>query len=252
MCSSDLVDEFYQPAVEITGDIRETLRRLTDRAQEVHETKASAILRGKILEAFQSGIQDSRFPMNPDRVIHELRESMNPEDILVSDVGIHKLLIARYFRAYLPNTVVISNGFAAMGIALPGAIAAKLVYPDRQVVSVSGDGGFLMNVQEMETMVRLKLQVVNLVFRDNGFGLIQFKQEKGFNRAYGVSIGNPDFVRLGESFGIKSFRVESAKGLKPALKAAMNHNGPTVIDIPVDYRGTFQQLIEMGNLICPM
>jgi acetolactate synthase-1/2/3 large subunit len=246
------VDEFYQPTVEIIGDIKETLRRLWETARKIHDTQTTKILRKKILETSSAGVKDLRFPMNPDRVIFELREMMNPEDILISDVGIHKLWIARHFQAFQPNTVIISNGFAAMGIALPGAITAKLVHPERQVVSVSGDGGFLMNVQELETLVRLNLSVVNLIFRDNSYGLIKFKQEKTFGHSFGVSIGNPDFVQLAESFGVKGWRVDSANSFKAILKEAFRHQGPSLIDIPVDYRDTFQKLMEMGSFICPM
>ncbi|HXN06974.1 MAG TPA: acetolactate synthase large subunit [Nitrospiria bacterium] len=246
------VDEFYQTAVEIIGDIQETLKRLSETVQVVHDTSTAKVLRNKILETAGRGIRDSRFPMNPDRVIHELREVMNPEDILISDVGIHKLWIARHFQAHQPNTVIISNGFAAMGIALPGAIAAKLIHPDRRVVSVSGDGGFLLNAQELETLVRLKLSVVNIVFRDNGYGLIQFKQEKTYGRSFGVSFGNPDFVKLAESFGVKGYQVDTANSFKKILNEALRLKGPSLIELPVDYRDTFQQLMEMGNFICPM
>lgn len=246
------VDEYYQPAVEITGDIREALRMLSEKVSREHDTKPAETLRKTILEVSRNGSRDRSFPMNPDRILHELREAMDPGDILISDVGIHKLLIARHYQAFLPNTVIISNGFAAMGIALPGAIAAKLIYPERRVVSVSGDGGFLMNFQEMETLVRLGIPVVNLVFRDNGFGLIQFKQERAFGKSYGITIGNPDFIKLAESFGVKGYRIASADDFKPLLKEAFAWPGPSLIDIPVDYRGTFQQLLDMGNFICPM
>ncbi|MBI3352841.1 MAG: acetolactate synthase large subunit [Nitrospirae bacterium] len=246
------VDAYYQPRVEVVGDIGEALNRLLKEVKVVHDPESARILRREILKSFEEGIQDCRFPMNPERIIYELREMMKPEDILISDVGVHKLLIARHFRAHHPNTVIISNGFAAMGIALPGAIAAKLIYPEKKIVTVSGDGGFLMNCQELETAVRLKLPIVNVVFRDDGYGLIQFKQEKEFGHSFGIELGNPNFLKLAESFGAKGYSIDSANGFKPALKEALREKGPVVIDIKVDYRETFNKLMAMGNFICPM
>ena len=246
------VDAYYQPRVEVVGDIGEALNRLLKKVKVAHDSESAKTLRCEIFKSFEEGIHDTRFPMNPERIIYELREMMDPADILISDVGVHKLLISRQFQAYRPNTVIISNGFAAMGIALPGAIAAKLVFPERKIVTVSGDGGFLMNFQELETAVRLKLPMVNIIFRDDGYGLIQFKQEKEFGRSYGVELGNPNFVKLAESFGAIGVTIDSANAFKPALKEALHQKGPVVIDIKVNYRETFDKLMEMGSFICPM
>ncbi len=246
------VDAYYQPEIEVIGDISETLRVLLNHVRVEHDSENARILRQKILTSFEKGIRDDRFPINPERAIHELREEMGPDDILISDVGVHKLLIARYFYAHRPNTVIISNGFAAMGIALPGSIAARLVFPDKKIVTVSGDGGFLMNIQELETAVRLKIPVVNIIFRDDGFGLIQYKQEKEFGRSFGIQLGNPDFVKLAESFGAKGYAIDSAGSFRSALREAFLQKGPVVIDVPVNYRETFNNLMEMGNFICPM
>ena len=144
--------------------------------------------------------------VKPQKAILELRRAMAPEDVLVSDVGAHKIWVARLFQAYEPNTVIISNGFASMGIALPGAIAAALVHPDRRVVALCGDGGLLMNVQELETAVRLRSKVTVVVWRDDGYGLIDWKQRNEFGRPFGVEFGNPDFVDLARSFGMPAFR----------------------------------------------
>src|SRR5262249_52275686 len=153
----------------------------------------------------------------PQRALRDLRAQMGREDILISDVGAHKLWIARTFPAYEPNTVLISNGYAAMGFALPAAIAAKLVHSERKVVAVSGDGGFLMNCQERETARRLGVDVVNVIFRDGAYNLIQWKQRAHFGREAGVTFGNPDFVKLATAFGAKGYRVESARALGPVL-----------------------------------
>jgi acetolactate synthase I/II/III large subunit len=183
--------------------------------------------------------------------LRDLRASMGREDILISDVGTHKLWIARTFPAYEPNTVLISNGYAAMGFALPAAIAAKLVHPERKVVAVSGDGGFLMNSQELETACRLGLGIVNVIFRDGGYNLIQWKQQTHLGRESGVKFGNPDFVALAAAFGAKGYRVDSARALGPILADALAHPGPSIVDVPVDYENA-KLTAGLGQLICPI
>jgi acetolactate synthase-1/2/3 large subunit len=172
----------------------------------------------------------------PQRIIADLEAVREPDDLVISDVGAHKLWVAKRFHARRPNTVIISNGFAAMGIGLPGAIAAKLARPERRVVTVTGDGGFLMNVQELETATRLGLAFVVLIFRDDGYGVIRWKQERQFGRTAGVEFGNPDFVALARAFGCEGVRIEAAKELRPALAAALGASRPVLIDCPVDYR----------------
>ncbi len=223
------VDAHYQPAVEVVADIREALELLTPQVTAVHRQPAAGIRQS------DAGRADA-FPLLPQRVLADLEAALSPEDLVISDVGAHKLWVARCYGARLPNTVIISNGFAAMGIGLPGAIAAKLVFPDRRVVTVTGDGGFLMNVQELETARRLGLPLVVLIFRDNGYGSIRWKQEQRFQRTAGVEFGNPDFVQLATVFGCRGFRVESAAQLVPDLMEALAHPAPAVIDCPVDYR----------------
>jgi acetolactate synthase I/II/III large subunit len=153
----------------------------------------------------------------------------------VSDVGAHKLWLARMFPCEFPNTCIISNGFASMGIGLPGAIAAKLAFPERRVVTVTGDGGFLMNVQELETAVREHVPIVILVWRDNGYGVIRWNQMVRFGRTNLVDFGNPDLVALAESFGAVGLRVSEASELRPCLTEAFESTRPVVIDCPVDY-----------------
>jgi acetolactate synthase-1/2/3 large subunit len=177
---------------------------------------------------------------------------MGREDILISDVGSHKLWIARTFPAYEPNSVLISNGLAAMGFALPAAVAAKLVHPERNVVAVSGDGGFLMNVQELETAKRLGLAIVNVIFRDGGYNLIQWKQQTRLGRESGVAFTNPDFVALARAFGATGFRVDSARDLRPVLTEALACAGPSIVDVPVDYRENPKLTERLGHLVCPI
>jgi acetolactate synthase I/II/III large subunit len=223
------VDARYQPAVEVVADVREALELLAP----------LVAVRNDRLPPPRPAPDPRRgsdaFPLLPQRILADLEAALGPEDLVVSDVGAHKLWVAKAYGARLPNTVIISNGFAAMGIGLPGAIAAKLAHPERRVVAVVGDAGFLMNVQELETARRLGLAFVVLIFNDAGYGVIRWKQQRRFGRTAGVDFGNPDFVRLAEAFGCHGVRVTSAGGLRPALEAALRAPVPVLIDCPVDY-----------------
>jgi acetolactate synthase-1/2/3 large subunit len=246
------VDSFYQPVVEVVADVREALELLNDMVKGEKDPSPYLELRRLILEDLEEGAEDQTFPLKPQHILRELRARMGREDILISDVGTHKLWIARTFPAYEPNTVLISNGLAAMGFALPAAIAAKLVHPERKVVAVSGDGGFLMNCQELETARRLGLAVVNVIFRDGGYNLIQWKQQTHLGRETGVTFGNPDFVALAEAFGAKGYPVESPRDLGPALAQALAEPGPSIVDVPVDYGENAKLTERLGHLVCPI
>jgi acetolactate synthase-1/2/3 large subunit len=174
--------------------------------------------------------------MWPRRVVAELRAALGDEDIVICDVGAHKVWLSRLYPAHSPNTVIVANGFAPMGIALPGAIAAKLVQPQRKVVAFSGDGGFLMNVQELETAKRLGLPIVCVVLVDGRFGVIEANQRRRFDRTGGIEFGNPDLVQLAHAFGIRGEAVTSADELLPALKRALDTDGPAIVAVPVDPR----------------
>jgi acetolactate synthase I/II/III large subunit len=245
------VDSFYQPAVEVVADVREAIELLGGLVKGQKDPAPYHTLRRFILAELQEGADDDGFPLKPQRILRDLRAQMGREDILISDVGTHKLWIARTFPAYEPNTVLISNGYAAMGFALPAAIAAKLVHPERKVVAVSGDGGFLMNCQELETACRLRLPIVNVIFRDGGYNLIQWKQQTHLGRESGVKFGNPDFVALAAAFGAKGYRVDSARALGPILAEALAHPGPSIVDVPVDYENA-KLTAGLGQLICPI
>ena len=245
------VDSFYQPAVEVVADVREAIELLGGLVKGQKDPTPYHTLRRFILAELAEGADDDTFPLKPQRILKDLRARMGREDILISDVGTHKLWIARTFPAYEPNTVLISNGYAAMGFALPAAIAAKLVHPERKVVAVSGDGGFLMNCQELETACRLGLAIVNVIFRDGGYNLIQWKQQTHLGREAGVKFGNPDFVALAAAFGAKGYRVDSARALGPILAEALAHPGPSIVDVPVDYENA-KLTAGLGHLICPI
>jgi len=246
------VDEDYQPAVEVVADIREALDLLTDLVSTRRDPTRTRQLHDWILGELHAGAADTAFPMKPQRVLHDLRKVLAPHDILISDVGAHKLWVARLFQAEEPNTVIISNGFAAMGIGLPGAVAAKLLHPERRVVTVVGDGGFLMNVQELETAVRLNLTFVVLIFRDDAYGVIRWKQLTRYGREAGVAFGNPDFVALARAFGCRGERVETADQLLPALETGFGGRGPCLVEVPVDYRENLKLAERMGQLVCPI
>ena len=229
------IDEFFVPEVELIGDITHVLARLAAGCKRNTVASDSSGLRSLTLRALNGARDDDHFPMRPPRVLWEIREALGPADILVSDVGLHKLWIGRMFPAHEPGTVLIANGLAGMGFALPTAIAAKLVHPERGVVTVNGDGGFLMNCQELETAARLKTAVVNIVWENGEFGSIKWKQDKQFGRHFDISFGNPDFVKLAESFGLPAWRCTSADDFGRLLQGALALDVPSLIVVPIDY-----------------
>jgi acetolactate synthase I/II/III large subunit len=230
------IDEFFIPEVELIGDIPHVLARLAAGCERTPSTLAGAErLRELALGALNEARHDNHFPVRPPRVLADLRDALGPNDLLVSDVGLHKLWIGRMFPAHEPGTVLIANGLAGMGFALPTAIAAKLVDPHRHVVTVSGDGGFLMNCQELETAVRLKTPVVNVVWENNQYGSIVWKQDKKFGRHFGVDFGNPDFVKLAEAFGMPAWRCANADEFSQRLATALALDVPSLIVVPIDY-----------------
>src|SRR6059036_1708589 len=215
------IDEFFTPEVELVGDIYHVLTRLAEECRDVPHSGGSPRLRDVVLGRLEAARDDDHFPMQPPRALHEIRRALGRDDILVSDVGLHKLWIGRMFPAYEPNTVLIANGLAGMGFAIPAAIAAKLVHPDRKVVAVNGDGGFLMNCQELETARRLGTAFVSVIWENNQYGSIVWKQDKKFGRHFGVDFTNPDFVRLAESFGMPAWRCESVEDFPQRLREAL-------------------------------
>ena len=177
---------------------------------------------------------DASFPVRPAHLMRELRAVLADEDIVISDVGVHKLWLATRFPAARPNTVVIPNGLASMGLAVPGAVAAKLVHPDRKVVAVTGDGGFLMNSQELETAKRVGTAFVVVVLVDNRYGIIELNQKRRFGRPFGVAFENPDFVAYAASFGLPGFAVSRTEELQPTLRRALALDTPSLVVVPVD------------------
>ena len=243
------VDAHYE-AIELVGDIAATLEILADHVgfqkDYIYDGKIKDILRSSFALSVKG------FPLKPLRIIQEIRNSLRRDDILISDVGAHKIWIARFYPVYEPNTAIISNGYSSMGFAIPSAISAKMLYPGKNVMAVCGDGGFMMSSAELETAVRLNLPVVCLIFNDGGYGLIAWKQKNKFGSDFGCNFNNPDFVKFAESFGAKGYRVKSEDELGPVIKDALSQKVPSVIDCPVDYSENIKLSDALGSIICPV
>jgi acetolactate synthase-1/2/3 large subunit len=238
-------------SVGVVGDIRHSLLEIMQLASPNTGTHMRA-LREMLIDEMNQNRDDEGMPIKPQKIIWDLRTALELDGIAVCDVGAHKMWMARMFRCEYPNTCLISNGFASMGMAVPGAIAAKLVYPDRQVVAVTGDAGFLMNAQEVETAMRLKTPIVILIWNDSAYGLIEWKQMNQFGRKSYVDFTNPDFVKFAESFGAKGYRVEGPGDLQRILKQALADDTVSIIDCPVDYRENLMLTEKLGHLVCPV
>jgi acetolactate synthase-1/2/3 large subunit len=229
------VDEHFMTEVDLIGDMASILLWLAEALPGGREVPPSSRLNDIIMSYFEGARNDDHFPAQPPRALWEIRQALGREDMLISDVGLHKLWIARMFPAHEPNTVMIANGLAGMGIAVPTAIAAKLVHPERKVVTVNGDGGFLMNFQELETAKRLGTATVNIVWENGQYGSIVWKQDRKFGRHFGVDFTNPDFVALGEAFGLPAWRCESIDDFAEYLGRALSLDVPSLIVLPIDY-----------------
>jgi acetolactate synthase I/II/III large subunit len=247
--TSSETDSYYN-AVDLIGDIKNTLSMLTERISFAKDTAYYHKL--KLYADNALHFSTKGFPLKPLRIINDIRDTLDRTDILVSDVGAHKIWTARFYPAYEENTVLISNGFASMGFAIPTAISAKLLYPGKNVIAAVGDGGFLMSMCELNTAVRLGLNFVCLVFNDGGYGLIEWKEKLKYKKDFFVKFSNPDFVKLADSFGAKGYRVSSEYELLPALKDALTQRVPAVIDCPVDYSDNLRLTEKLGRLICPI
>ena len=242
------INKYYQTACEVVGDISDSLHRITLRTHRSQEPTAALAIREKLVAEQESFAADDAFPMKPQRILCDVRKVMLPGDILLSDVGAHKMWVARHYNCFRPKTCLISNGFATMGFSLPGALAAKLVNPDKRVLVITGDGGFMMNSQELETAVREHLPFVVLVFVDNGYGLIKWKGMDRFGETHCCDFTNPDLVRYAEAMHCKGYRISAADELLPTLEEAFEQEVPAVIECPVDY----SENLELSNRLREM
>lgn len=242
------VDEHYILEVGVIGDIRAGLENIAKRARP-HIGSFTDELRETIVRELTEHAGDAGFPVKPQKIIADLRAVLNPEDVVISDVGAHKMWMARMYQAERPNTCIISNGFASMGIGVPGAIAAKLVNPDAVAVTVTGDAGFMMNSQEIETALRHNVAMVILIWNDSEYGLIKWHQMRKMGRPSHIDFTNPDFVKYAQSFGAIGYRVNSAEQLIPTLQQAIADNTVVVIDCPVDYSENMKLTEELSRLV---
>lgn len=242
------IDEEYIVTVEVVGHIPSTLKALAQSSTPKPKSEFAAVREAVVKERSQY-CNDVGFPIKPQKIVWDLRQSLQPDDIVISDVGAHKMWIARMYAAERPNSCIISNGFASMGIAVPGAIAAKLAYPDRQVVAATGDAGFLMNSQEIETALRLKLAFVILIWNDSEYGLITWHQMREFGRPSHIEFANPDFIKYAESFGAKGYRVNAAEELVSVMQEALTCGTVAIVDCPVDYAENMKLTENLGDLV---
>ena len=239
------VEQVYFPQAEIIGDVGASLLMLADRLQgRLPNASALLGLRDKILARLADRATEARFPITPQRIVHDVREAMPPDGIVTLDNGMYKIWFARNYRTSVANTLLLDNALATMGAGLPSAIAACLIHPNRRVLAVCGDGGFMMNSQEMETAVRLKLNLVVLILEDHAYGMIRWKQQADRFPDFGLDFGNPDFVAYAEAYGAKGFRVGSASELAPALESAFQRGGVNVVVAAVDYSENMRVLVE--------
>jgi len=252
------VDASYPVTVDVVADIADALWQINEELNRRYDGDGKlplfdigkwAKLRQTILDDFAMEKDDTSFPMKPQKILWDVREFLDPPDILLSDVGAHKMWISRYYQCDEPNTCLISNGFCTMGFAFPGSIGAKIAHPDRKVLSISGDAGFLMNVQDLETAVRRKLNVVAIVWLDGEYGLIKWKQQNSFNGNHSeLAFNNPDFELLAKSFNMWGRTLTAADQLPSALEEAFSQEGPAIIAIPVDYSENLKLTKRLGEI----
>lgn len=231
------VDPVYFPRYQVVGDVANAVWQLTEAiAPQPHwETACFMEVRKALREQAEERSGSDAFPIKPQRLVRDVRRALPEDGIVALDNGMYKIWFARNYPAYHPNTVLLDNALASMGAGLPSAMAAALLYPERRVVAICGDGGFMMNSQELETAKRLGLDLVVLIVRDDGFGMIKWKQQTMGLPDFGLSYENPDFVEYARAYGVEGHRVESADTLLSTLEQCLNAGGVHVVDVPIDY-----------------
>ncbi|MFL5022526.1 MAG: acetolactate synthase large subunit [Microvirga sp.] len=240
------VEQVYFPHAEVVGDVGPSLALLADRLEGKLQPGQSDLLglRAGILEHIADRETEDRFPVTPQRLVHDVRQVIPSDGIVCLDNGMYKIWFARNYRTYTANTLLLDNALATMGAGLPSAMMAKLLYPDRRVLAVCGDGGFMMNSQELETAVRLGLDLVVLILDDAAYGMIRWKQAVDSFPDFGLTFGNPDFVKYAESYGARGWRVNATEDLIPTLEQAFIAGGVHVVAVPIDYSENTRVLIE--------
>jgi acetolactate synthase I/II/III large subunit len=239
------VEQIYFPQCEVVGDVGPSLELLADRVEgRLHDGGELLSLREGILSHISDRSKEDRWPMTPQRIVHDVREVIPEDGIIALDNGMYKIWFARNYRTYVANTVLLDNALATMGAGLPSAMMASILYPERRVMAVCGDGGFMMNSQEMETAVRLKLDLVILILEDFAYGMIRWKQAVDGFPDFGLTFGNPDFVKYAESYGAKGSRVTKCDDLIPTLEAAFKGGGVHLVVVPIDYSENKRVLVD--------
>lgn len=242
------IDSFYPVKASLVGDLSMNLQRLTGFLQQRDDLDPFyRNIKETITKDIMVQTTSDAYPMAPQRIIRDIRAVLASDDLLLSDVGAHKLWIGRQYEALLPNTCIISNGFASMGVGLPGAIGAKLAHPDKKVIAVCGDGSFNMSLAEFETAVRLKLSIVIMIWRDGRYGLIEWKQRNKLGHSSNIEFANPDFVALATAYGAKGYKVKQATELTTILQKALSENGPVLVECEVDYQENFRLSERLKN-----
>ena len=251
--STAQVDEVYFPQLELIGDIATTIAKLADRLDSVPEHDFSYFerVRQEVMTHIGEGADDPRFPLIPQRIVADVRKAMPDDGIIALDNGMYKIWFARNFRTHVANTVLLDNALATMGAGLASAIAASMLYPDRRVMAICGDGGFMMNSQELETAVRLKLNLVVLVLNDGSYGMIRWKQAVADLPDWGLTFGNPDFVAYANAYGANGHRVEKTEDFVKIIESCFVTGGVHLIDAPLDYSENKRVLIdELAERVC--
>ncbi len=231
------IDDLYKPTVEVIGDISYALWMMSEKVKPQRDWDFSGFTnqRDLLMADIKQKANDAAFPLKPQRFVAELRQTLPADSILALDNGMYKIWVARNFAAHQQNTVLLDNALASMGAGLPSGMAVKLLNPDKKVVVVAGDGGFMMNLADLETAKRLGLDLVVIIVNDNGYGMIKWKQEEMELPDFGLSFTNPDFIKLAESFGARGHRIEKVEDFKPILQKAIDSKGIHIIDLPIDY-----------------
>ncbi|HIH93727.1 TPA: acetolactate synthase large subunit [Methanosarcina acetivorans] len=248
--ADSIPDRYFNPDVEVIGDIASSIRQLAARIPEKREFPFFENTRNFIEEKINSPFRKG-YPPLPQEIVQSVRKVLGREDIISLDNGIYKLWFSRLYKAYAPNTVLLDNALATMGAGFSAGLVAKLLHPERRVLAVCGDGGFMMNCQELETAIRYKIPLVVLILNDNAFGFIKWKQKKLHFEDFALDCGNPDFVRFAESFGATGLKVEEGDDLSEVLEKAFFLNKLVAIECPIDYSVNYETFsIELGNLVC--
>jgi acetolactate synthase-1/2/3 large subunit len=242
------VDAHYDVSVGLTADISHSLDALAAAVWRKSTSAGAEPIRELISSELSSGQQDQRFPMHPARIVADTRAALGREDIVLVDTGALKMWMARLYPTYAPNTCLISNGLSTMGWTVPGALGAKIARPQAKVLVATGDGSFLMNSQEIETALRMRLPIVILIWVDDAYGLISWKMDMEIGHNVDTRFANPDFVRYAESFGAKGYRIEAADELLPTLRTALADDTVSVIACPVDYTANTELIRSLGDL----